>query len=432
MGTAEELRLNAALARPTMLLCDQSKCENHLRIALTGFELPNAKKRAPVNVAIVIDRSGSMHGKKIENARNAAIQAVDRLNDQDIVSVVVYATEVEVLIPATRATDRESIKERIRAIRADGNTALHAGVSKGAQELRKFRDDKRVNRVILLSDGLANVGPSSPEELGRLGKSLLKESISVSTMGLGLGYNEDLMSKLAIESSGNHTFIEDAENLVQVFQREFDDVLSVVAQKIEIEAKLASGVRPVKVLNYPASIDGQMVKIDVGQLYSRQERYFVLELEIEKGSAGSTRPVAEVVVNYLNTISETNVRLSQSVDVKFTDSKELAEKSINKEVAASCAIQIANEINCKATEMRDRGDIRGAEEALKKNAAYLAREAEALGGNVELRRRSEMNASQASGIGGAEWNASRKNMRAAQAADAVQQTYSGSGEKQPK
>ncbi len=110
-------------------------------------------------------------------------------------------------------------------------------------------------------------------------------------MGLGLGYNEDLMTKLAIESSGNHTFIEQAENLVAVFQREFDDVMSVVAQQIIIQIKLAEGVRPVKVLNYPANIEGQIVTIQLGQLYASQKRYFVLELEIPAGQSGSSRPL---------------------------------------------------------------------------------------------------------------------------------------------
>ncbi len=208
VAQAKQVKLDVALAQPTMLLCEQPKCENHLRIALKALRWTRASKRLPVNIAIVIDRSGSMQGDKIKHAREAALQAIDRLRDNDIVSIVAYDTSVEVLVPATKVSDREEIKGRIRAIKAHGSTALFAGVSKGAAEVRKFLDDKHVNRVILLSDGLANVGPSSPMELGQLGRSLIKEGVSVSTMGLGTGYNEDLMSKLAIESSGNHTFIE--------------------------------------------------------------------------------------------------------------------------------------------------------------------------------------------------------------------------------
>ena len=133
---------------------------NYIRISLTGFELPESDVRPPVNVAIVIDNSGSMNGSKIVQARQAAIAAVERLSDHDIVSVVLYNSSVQVLVPATRATDREQIIRKIESVRAGGDTALFAGVSKGAAEVRKFLDEKSVNRVILLSDGRANVGPA--------------------------------------------------------------------------------------------------------------------------------------------------------------------------------------------------------------------------------------------------------------------------------
>ena len=99
-------------------------------------------------------------------------------------------------MPATKVSDKKTIFRAIRQIRADGSTALFGGVSKGAKEIRKFLSHKRVNRMVLLSDGLANVGPQSPSELGDLGSSLIEDGISVTTIGLGLGYNEDLMTKL--------------------------------------------------------------------------------------------------------------------------------------------------------------------------------------------------------------------------------------------
>jgi Ca-activated chloride channel family protein len=425
---AKQIQLDVAMAHPTMHIEGNEKGENFLRIALTGFELPAEKDRMPVNVAIVIDKSGSMQGDKIEQARQAAVQAVDRLRDNDIVSIVTYDSTVTVLVPATKASDREAIKARIRDISASGNTALFAGVSKGAGEVRKFLDDKRVNRVILLSDGLANVGPSSPSELEQLGESLIKESISVSTMGLGLGYNEDLMSRLALASSGNHVFIEDAENLVQVFQNEFDDVLSVVAQKIRIEAKLAAGIRPVKVLNYPADITGQRVSIELGQLYSSQERYFVVELEIPYGSDSSSRPVAEVSVEYMNMVTQTTEKLTSSVRVRFSDSQELAESDLNKDVLAACVIQIANERNRNATRLRDEGKVEEARSLLLSNAQFL-NDSYQVTGNEGLQYRYQLNNAQAERLSEKEWGASRKLMIENQVSDAIQQSYRGSGEK---
>ncbi|MCA9126651.1 MAG: VWA domain-containing protein [Planctomycetales bacterium] len=427
-GDAKQVKLDVALANPTMLVGEDAKKENYLRIGITGFELPSDKQRLPVNVAIVIDKSGSMQGEKIEQARKAAIQAIDRLRDSDIVSVVTYDSSVNVLVPATKASDRETIRKQIASIAAGGNTALFAGVSKAAGEIRKFLDDKHVNRVILLSDGLANVGPASPAELEQLGESLIKEGISVSTMGLGLGYNEDLMTRLALASSGNHVFIEDAENLVQVFQNEFDDVLSVVAQKLNINAKLAEGIRPVKVLNYPANITGQFVSLDLGQLYSRQERYFVLEVEIAPGENGSNRPVASVELEYMNMYTESQDKLTSTVQVKFTDSPELAERDVDKQVAASCVIQIANERNTRATALRDAGKIEEARGLLMDNAAFLNSNYLKFGVS-ELKLRCEINGDQAANLDSGAWAENRKLMRQQQFQDLNQQRYKGDGTK---
>jgi Ca-activated chloride channel family protein len=425
---AKQIKLDVGLAKPTVAVGDGGKVENHMRIALTGFELNKERERLPVNVAIVIDKSGSMQGDKIEQARQAAVHAIDRLRDNDIVSVIAYDSSVNVVVPATKASDRQGIKASIRAIQAGGNTALFAGVSKGAAEVRKFKEDKRVNRVILLSDGLANVGPSAPSELEELGASLIKEGISVSTMGLGLGYNEDLMTHLAMASSGNHVFIEDAENLVRVFQNEFDDVLSVVAQKIVIKAQMAEGVRPIKVLNYPADITGQQVSIELGQLYSGQERYFVVEFEVASGKANTRRAIADVTVEYMNMATETKDKLSSSVEVKFTDSIEVAEREVNKEVLAACVIQIANERNRRATELRDAGEVEEARKLLRFNADYLGTNYKALG-LPELDLRCKLNVIQAEQLDSKDWATNRKGMREQQNLDATQQSYRGTGAK---
>ncbi|MFN9974986.1 MAG: hypothetical protein ACK58T_34350, partial [Phycisphaerae bacterium] len=119
--------------------------------------------------------------------------------------------------------------------------------------------------IVLLSDGLANSGPSSPGELGDLGASLLKENISVSTMGLGLGYNEDLMVQLAGKSGGNHHFIEQATELADIFRREFSSVLSVVAQEIDLKVTIPEGIRPVRVLGNDADINGQLITTRMAQ-----------------------------------------------------------------------------------------------------------------------------------------------------------------------
>jgi Ca-activated chloride channel family protein len=392
-----------------------------LKCGLSGFRLEGGKQRSPVNVALVLDKSGSMSGDKIARAKEAAISALERLNSDDIVSVVTYDSTVSVVVPATKLTDRQAIIERLRQVEAGGSTALFAGVSKGAEELRKFLNKERANRVILLSDGLANVGPQSASELGDLGRSLSKEGISVSTIGLGLDYNEDLMTSLARESDGNHVFVENSTKLVEVFNREFDDVLSVVAQEVVIKIHCRDDVRPVRTLNCDAEITGQDVYVKMNQLYSEQEKYVILELELPPRPSGSAMEVADVSVSYTNMETKTEDRLSSVVGVNFSSTLASVEASINRPVMEQCVLQLANLQNQEATVLRDRGEISEAKQRLEANALFLKSNADKYDSAVLLQRSLD-NRNQANAVEKDEdWKRNRKSMRAIQYSDATQQ-----------
>ena len=168
-----------------------------IKINLDVPAIPVETARPPVNLALVLDRSGSMSGDKIAKAREAAIAALRRLGPQDLFSLVIYDHNVQTLVPPQSAANSEWIESRINSIRTGGNTALYGAVTQGAAEVRKNLYDRYVHRVVLLSDGLANVGPSSPADLARLGAALIKEGISVTTIGIGTDFNEDLMTQLA-------------------------------------------------------------------------------------------------------------------------------------------------------------------------------------------------------------------------------------------
>lgn len=429
-ASAEQVGLDVRLVNPVMKA--GQKETNYLRISLTGFDMEAQEQRSPVNVAIVLDHSGSMQGDKLEQAKRAAITAVDRLSDQDIVSVVIYDSNVEVLVPATKAVDRDQIKSAIRKISAGSSTALFAGVSKGGAEVRKFLQSQCVNRVILLSDGLANVGPDSPQDLEGLGRSLMKEDISVTALGLGLGYNEDLMVALASVGGGNHAFIESADDLVGIFNKEFDGLLSVVANQFEIEVQLADSVRPVRMVGCDGDIEGRSIRIPLAQLYAQQERYFVVEVEVDPGESGTTRPVADVEVSYQNLQTQTRDMLASHVEVRFSESTAAVQSALDVETYAYCMLQLSNERNRHATALRDAGEVEKAQELLNLNAQVLNEvelQCEANGLTelgAKLGKVEQSNDYQARVIADeSKWNYSRKGMRALQNSLQQQQTYSG-------
>lgn len=385
----------------------------YLRVGLTGCPAEILEERAPVNVAIVIDKSGSMSGEKIEKAREAAILALLRLKSTDIVSVVLYDSDVEVLVPATKMTNRSELVSKIRQIRAGGSTALYAGVQNGAGEVRKFLSRNRVNRVVLISDGLANVGPESPSALGQLGACLVDEGISVTTIGLGLGYNEDLMTQLAYKSDGGHYFAETADELAGVFDQEFGRALSVVAQDVTIEIICGEDMRPVRILGREGAIQDRSVQLDIQNIYSDHEKYAILEVEIPAQANDKKRELALVRVNYHDMKTNSVQKADGVCDVRFTDSKEEVQRRINKRVLADAVEQIAIENNQRALALRDQGNVEGAKQALYENAAYLRSNAAATG-SQKLDSYAGENDADAGNLDEQNWNVRRKAMRESQ------------------
>jgi Ca-activated chloride channel family protein len=408
IAQAGQVDLKVAVSHPVVVAGQKQTA--YLKISLVGLPFTGARERAPVNVGFVVDRSGSMAGQKLERAKQAAITAIARLDRNDIVSVVAYDDTLQVLVPATRARDKEEIYRAIRALRPGNSTALFAGVSRGAAEVRKFLEANQVNRVILLSDGLANVGPSSPEALFSLGAALAKEGISVTTLGLGLDYNEDLMVGLARASDGNHAFVESAADLPRIFGLEFGDLLSAVAKDVHVIIRCGDDVRPIRVLGRDAEIVGQTVITTLKQIYGKQEKYVLLEVELPARLPGSTLPLASAEVEYLDLASQARAKLEAAKEIKYTGWQPEAEKAIDREVMVAAVEQIANENSKRALALRDQGQIDQARDALLVNERYLDDNA-AKFNSERLKSIRSRNRDNADNLEPNNWNRQRKAMQ---------------------
>ena len=261
-----EQRIKLAVEPSQAVLAAGQDNKAYLRIKLEGLPYEEAASRPPVNVSLVIDRSGSMTGAKIEQAKEAAILALSRLSPQDRVSVVAFDHRVQIVVPAGPFENFEEVKRRIEAIGPGGQTAIYAAVRQAGQSVGEAASPDRVSRVILMSDGQANVGPSSPAELEALGRELGNQGIAVTTIGLGLDYSEELMTRLALASDGNHAFVENPEQLADIFNKEFGDVLSVVGQDVDIEIVCPEGVTPLRGLGRDVKVDGRRVSFRLNQI----------------------------------------------------------------------------------------------------------------------------------------------------------------------
>ncbi len=334
---------------------------------------PSADKRkTPLNLALVLDRSGSMSGAKIEKARQAACVAVDQLGEDDTFSLVVYDDETRVLIPPQKVKDRRVLKAKINAIEPGGSTALHEGVTTGAKQLREVFDEEKVNRVILLSDGLANVGPSSPRELSKLGKKLLKDGISVSTIGLGDDYNEDLMTALAESSHANYYYVRDAEKLPGIFEEELGSAKSIVARRVEIIIRLADGVEPGEVLGEDgAAFEGRTLRIPVEDLSSGQTRRFLVSCRVPEDARESIR-LGTVELACVDSATGETLRDEQSATVRVAATREEADQTLSRDVASNTAVLRNRLAKEKAVALADEGRAGDAAEVLRQQAGVNA------------------------------------------------------------
>ena len=391
-----------------------------VKIDLSAIAEKRKTRRTPVNLAVVLDKSGSMTGAKLEKTKQAAMQLVDRLAPNDIFSLVIFSDRAQVLVPAQKVEDKAALKEKIQGIQADGSTALYAGVKLGADELQEYFSSKRINRVILLSDGLANIGPSTPRQLRRLGGDLAERGISVTTIGVGDDYNEDVMAGIAEASDANYYYVKDTEKLPEIFAKELGGMLAVAARDIRIEIICPAGVKPLGFIGRAERFENQRASVSLSQFAAGQNRYLFLRCVVN----GDQPEVARVNVNYKDELADGSDRSASGVaKIVFTNDQKLADKSVNGAVNAQKELMLTAVAKDEAIAQADAGNYRQAATILKVQAEALNRSFAAAPASVQIQIRAETNNLEdfSGRIGGSYDSTTRKSLQ--------EQSYNGRNSK---
>ncbi|HEX3034002.1 MAG TPA: VWA domain-containing protein [Thermodesulfobacteriota bacterium] len=246
-----------------------------------------AIKRAPVNLVLVIDRSGSMsEAGKLEYAKEAAKRIISGLGSNDRIGIVAYSTDVELLYPIQFLKDKDSVTSVVDSLYPTDSTNLSGGLVAGIDQLKSLSRDGYINRVILLSDGLANVGITDIGELSRIASGSAENGIHITTLGLGLNYDENLMMNLAEYGAGNYYFIESPTQLVFIFEKEFGQILATVAKDSTLYLSLAPQVQLKEVYGYVYTNKDGKVQVKLGDFFSGQERNMLIKLNAPTGKIG--------------------------------------------------------------------------------------------------------------------------------------------------
>ncbi len=235
-----------------------------------------------VDMVIVLDRSGSMKGKKINDARQSILNLIAKLSDQDRIALVTYSEGVHSdsgLLNVSGA-NRQYLTSFISGIRASGGTDLGSGLQKGINTLLSRNRNGNSGKLILISDGLANRGITNSQDLGNMAGIATEKAFSISTVGVGLDFNEHLMTTLADKGSGTYYFLENPAAFAEVFEKEFYFSKATIADGLTVHVPLKDGITLVDAAGYPLQFQNGNAVFHPGSMRSGQTRKLFLTLRI--------------------------------------------------------------------------------------------------------------------------------------------------------
>lgn len=312
---SNSLKLNLFLDRK--LIAREVPSSRVMQINVVAPLSKSQVKRMPLNLGLVIDHSGSMQGSKLAYAKQAALHVVDLLQECDRVAVVIFDSYIETIVPSVEisSASRQMIRERIQQVESRSSTNLGDGWVTGGHEVAEFQTDGILNRVLLLTDGLANVGMTNPEELAGHARALANRGISTSTIGVGRDYNEHLLEGMANQGDGNYYFIENPADIPGIFEREFKELSAVTAHQVRISMKVPEGVDAQVLGSWRSTQTGDLLEINLGNLFSRQHQE--IYIKILTPPASSKKALSFTAIAAARDENELEVSISTEVEFNY-------------------------------------------------------------------------------------------------------------------
>ncbi len=347
--------------------------QSHLQIATptqlwTSVTL-RAKKgisgeRAPLNLGVVIDRSTSMRGDKFVQAKSAAKKMISLLEASDRIAIVSYGSDVSLEHKSVLATaaNKETLENAVDRIELGGSTNLSGGYEMARQLVTRQSADHTINRILLLSDGNANVGLRSVSELGGIARFGLNNGVSLTTVGVGLDYNEDIMTEMAKEGAGNYYFVNDEKKLASFFHKEFRGLAQTLARKTNVVITTAPGVELLEVKGFKSSTKGQKTTIRLAEFHSEQRKDILVRIAVSPQKLGKTL-VATVALGYDDVEREKRIYASRRLFVEATDNEVLANKR-NRDVMKRVQQVETAETFVEAMNEQEKGNVEKAQKII--------------------------------------------------------------------
>jgi Ca-activated chloride channel family protein len=322
--------------------------------------------RAPLSLAVVLDTSGSMAGEKMDDAKASVLRLLREMQDDDEIAVVRYSDEAEVLQPLAKVGRiRHELVAKIQGLDSGGGTAIPRGLGAGLKALDEAGRG-RVRRVVLVSDGL----DSTRTEAERLARTSFEHGVTISSLGIGLDFDESYMNGVASSGHGNFGFVKDGAALAGFLQRELAETATTTAENVRVRVKLPPGVRFQRATGADArELDEGVVELRLGSLFAGDERRVLLELSA-KVDAGDTKGLDGQAAWTLVGGGDVETAVPRIAFVGTSDARS-AEQSRDPLVMASAISVVASRRQLEAAQAYSRGDTITAQNLIDKNLEEL-------------------------------------------------------------
>lgn len=303
----------------------------------------SSSTRTPMNLCLVIDRSGSMEGMPLEYVKQACSYVVDLLGPDDILSIVTFEETVDVLMPPQRVTQKQPIKDGISRLQAGNTTNLYDGLALAVQQVMQVQDVGRATRLVVLTDGDPTAGIKDFHSLVNHAAEIKNRGVTVTFLGFGPDYNEELIASMAKKAGGNYYYIPRPELIPEVFRTELEKLMTVVARNLKLDFKLSRWVRmrstqPQPVGGGDRDFTLQMVDIERGSVVQQ-----VIDLEFPNHPLGHYR-VAGGKLTYDDCLTGRTETVDIDLVMEFTADAARYGAPVNPKVQQAADIQAASRV----------------------------------------------------------------------------------------
>jgi Ca-activated chloride channel family protein len=318
--------------------------------------------RPKLNLSLVLDRSGSMQGRKMKEAKEAANFCIDQLLATDRISTVIFDTDIDILIPSQLVEEKERLKRAINSVRANSSTALHEAWVRGGLQVSEHLDTDAINRVLLITDGQANEGETNVERIVEQARQLAARGVSTSTIGIGQDFNEDLLMPMAEAGKGNSWHVEEPQDMVRIFDTELQGLVNQIGHSVTFGIKALNDAAVVDVLNdFEMDRSGRHILPD---LQAGSPLDIAVRLKVPAFEAGTQAELADFNVTYID--QEIKIAISEKavLNIGFDQRETISELPLDGRVGSAVQMLMNARARREAVNKMDESDYAGAAGAL--------------------------------------------------------------------